>query len=42
MSDIVYAILQNIFVVGGAVVGCWLVIKNIRWQMESENTDAEK
>ena len=42
MSGILYAILQNSFVVGGAVVGCWLMYKNIRWQMESEDTDADK
>lgn len=44
MPDILYAILQNSIVVGFAIVAGWLMIKNIRWQMESEDTtrDDEK
>ena len=38
MPDILFAILQNGIVVGFAIVAGWLMIKNIAWQMESEDT----
>ena len=40
MDGILSAIFQNIFVIGLASVGGWLIFKNIRQQMESEDTDA--
>ena len=41
MPDILYAIVHNSIVVSFAIVAGWLMIKNIRWQMESEDTDAD-
>jgi hypothetical protein len=38
MPDVLYAILQNGIILVFAVVVGWLMIKNVRWQTESEDT----
>lgn len=38
MPDILYAIVQNGTIVAFAIVAGWLMMKNVRRQMESEDT----
>jgi hypothetical protein len=38
MPDVLYAILQNGIILVFAVVVGWLLIRNVRWQTESEDT----
>jgi hypothetical protein len=41
MPNILYAILQNGIIVGFALIGGWLMVKNIRRQMQSEDTERD-